>query len=132
MILEMKNQGIKIKENSCELSDGCKIIFDFKDVVVLGGDFIRFFINDKEVFKNEKDEYILNNSIHTGKETKIVVLLINSKRTLRYETTVDVKNYISFGSLGFDMLPQVFLDQNRKIEELEKRIYALEKNRTVF
>ncbi|NCU41378.1 MAG: hypothetical protein EOM19_01475 [Candidatus Moranbacteria bacterium] len=132
MILELKNGNIKVLKNSCEKTDEALIYLEFKDIVLTSKHTISFLIDEKPLEQIRQNIWKMNHSVHTGKENKIVVIVKKDGFSKIYEGITVIKNYISFGELGQFKLPQVILDLNARIEELEKRIKKLENKFSVI
>lgn len=133
MVLEMNNGEIKVKENSCELKNECYIYMQFKDIIISNKDIIKMYINDIQLEPVKPNIWKIPGVLMDQKEQKIIVLVLQSGgKTKTYQTLIEIKKYISFGKMKEHMFPQIILDQNKKIFQLENRIKEIEKKLTIF
>jgi hypothetical protein len=132
MILEMDKGRVKVVQNSCEKTGEALIYLRFKDLVLSNKDKITFLINDVPLEQVKHNVWKINHSIHNGTEDKLVVIVKRNEYATIYEGVSIVKNYFSFGELGEFKLPQVILDLNERISQLEKRIKTIESKSTVI
>ena len=132
MILKLKDGEVKVLENSCEQKNEAIIYLRFEDYILTNKDRVVMFIDDKPIEQLDRNVWKINHSIHVGNQNKVVVGLVRDGKTILFKGNFIIKNYISFGPLGYDSFPQVLLDINKSINELEKRIKKLENINTVI
>lgn len=132
MILELKNGKIEILKNSLESVEKINLRLIFKDFVLTNNAVVKVFIDKTELKKIDTNVYKFDFSTIRRGENRLRVFVYQGEITKTYETIMSVKNYISFDSLGHEKFPQVILDINEKIKNLEELYKKIENKIDVF
>ena len=126
MILGLKNGKVDILKNSLESVDSISLRLIFNDLVLTNNAVVKVFIDKTELKKIDTNLYKFDFSTIRRGENKLKVFVYQGEIVKTYETIMSVKNYISFDSLGHEKFPQMILDINEKIKNLENLYKKIE------
>jgi hypothetical protein len=127
MILEMNKGDILVKQSSLESVEHALIYLNFKDITINNTDRIELLINENRLENLKPNVFKLDFSLCSRGEKNVeVIVKRKSGKIIAYSKIMEIKGYFCLDKMDEKKLEQVFLDQNKKIELLEKKIKDIE------
>lgn len=133
MLLELKNDTIEIKDNTIENIENATINLIIKDFEVNHNHIINLYFNGKALEQIKTNVYRIEPTLITKNLIEIKVVAYDSTGFMKtYVKNISIERYFSFGKQGYEKIPQVILDINKKIQELENKFLELEKEKNLL
>lgn len=133
MILILNDGLIRVEQNSLENINNAKIYLNFQDLHLQHNHIVKLMFNKVEMYKTGINTFKINPKIFTGNIMEIEVVVFQDSKVLKeYSGNTQLEEYFSFGSQGYEKIPQILIDLNKEIKKLEDRILELEKEKNVI